>query len=488
MHYVKEFDINGVDTRQVACIELHGKPNAATEGCVGVLGIDMDSPLHDVYKCVAVNGSVYTWELLSSGLSIMSATISGGGTESVQFPYENLLKPDTYVVKIGDLIIDSEGFLYQIAALNNTYCSAKYTETQVVAYGKSAYVLAVQNGFKGSEEEWLASLKGDPGITPHIGENGNWWLGDEDTLESAAGNTPWTLVAKYDKAGSYTWTCPKDGEYVALIVGGGGCGEAIVKADDDENAGAISARGGGCGKRNYYRGQIVANAQITVVVGAGGFGGVLEAEYEWKGSNGGTSSFNGVTAAGGTGGGNGASYSSEGAYSDEPNIAGWDGMGLFLDENNIPVTLCCVGCAVQARRRNSYTVDFYYREPPAEVTYCGRTASPAQGVTDGTLVLKGVTPTDCGAGGGGIVAYYSTSYDLTGLSLTRASGADGGVFIYKVRSYGGGDGDDNGGGDGDDNGGGDGDDNGESTIPENILSSGDGYLLTDMNGVYLMPA
>lgn len=222
MHYVKEFDINGVGTRQVACIELHGKPNAATEGCVGVLGIDMDSPLHDVYKCVAVNGSVYTWELLSSGLSIMSATISGGGTESVQFPYENLLKPDTYVVKIGDLIIDSEGFLYQIAALNNTYCSAKYTGTQVVAYGKSAYVLAVQNGFKGSEEEWLASLKGDPGITPHIGENGNWWVGDVDTMESAAGNTPWTLVAKYTEAGSYTWTCPKDGEYVALIVGDSG--------------------------------------------------------------------------------------------------------------------------------------------------------------------------------------------------------------------------------------------------------------------------
>lgn len=65
MHYVKQFNINGVGTKQVACIELHGKPNAATEGKVGVLGIDMDSPVHDVYKCVAVNGGVYTWELLS---------------------------------------------------------------------------------------------------------------------------------------------------------------------------------------------------------------------------------------------------------------------------------------------------------------------------------------------------------------------------------------------------------------------------------------
>ena len=62
MHYVKQFKINGVDTKQVACIELQGVPNATTEGSLGVLGIDVTSPTHDVYKCVAVNGSIYTWE------------------------------------------------------------------------------------------------------------------------------------------------------------------------------------------------------------------------------------------------------------------------------------------------------------------------------------------------------------------------------------------------------------------------------------------
>ena len=61
--FVKKFDINGVKTKQVACIELHGKPNAATKGAVGVLGIDVDSPGHEIYKCVAVNGSLYTWEI-----------------------------------------------------------------------------------------------------------------------------------------------------------------------------------------------------------------------------------------------------------------------------------------------------------------------------------------------------------------------------------------------------------------------------------------
>jgi hypothetical protein len=77
MHYVKEFNINGITTRQAACIELRGVPNAATEGYVGVLGIDVTSPTHDVYKCVAVNGGIYTWELLSSGTGGSS---SGGAT------------------------------------------------------------------------------------------------------------------------------------------------------------------------------------------------------------------------------------------------------------------------------------------------------------------------------------------------------------------------------------------------------------------------
>ena len=164
MHYVRHFKICNVDTTQVGCIELNGKPNAATEGAVGVLGIDMTSPLHDVYKCVAVNGGIYTWELLSSGMSIMSATITGGGIPSVQFPYENLRTPITYVVKPGDLILDSEGYLYQIDSLNTTFCETTYCGTQVVAYGKSAYDLAVKEGFEGSLEDWFATLKGDPAL------------------------------------------------------------------------------------------------------------------------------------------------------------------------------------------------------------------------------------------------------------------------------------------------------------------------------------
>lgn len=160
MHYVKQFNINGVDTKQVACIELQGKPNAATEGAVGLLGIDMSSPLHEVYKCVAVNGSIYTWELLSSGLSIMSASITGGGEKTAHFPYDNLRTPIYYVVKIGDLIFDKDGYLYQIDSLGTTECVASYCGTRLVAYGMSAYDLAREQGYEGTVSEWLLDMNG----------------------------------------------------------------------------------------------------------------------------------------------------------------------------------------------------------------------------------------------------------------------------------------------------------------------------------------
>lgn len=44
--------------------------------------------------------------------------------------------------------------------------------------GKSAYEIAIEHGFAGSEIEWLESLNG---ITPHIGANGHWFLGEIDT-------------------------------------------------------------------------------------------------------------------------------------------------------------------------------------------------------------------------------------------------------------------------------------------------------------------
>ena len=67
MVYVKYFDILGVDTAQIPCIELQGVPNTATVGAVGLLGMDVTSEGREVYICTAVNGAIYTWQPLKDG-------------------------------------------------------------------------------------------------------------------------------------------------------------------------------------------------------------------------------------------------------------------------------------------------------------------------------------------------------------------------------------------------------------------------------------
>ena len=69
-------------------------------------------------------------------------------------------------------------------------CKKQISDTLMGAgalIGKSAYQIAVENGFKGSEKDWLLSLKGEQGYTPYIGENGNWFINGEDTNISASG-------------------------------------------------------------------------------------------------------------------------------------------------------------------------------------------------------------------------------------------------------------------------------------------------------------
>lgn len=99
--------------------------------------------------------------------------------------------------------------------------------------GYSAYEIAVLNGFEGSEEEWLSSLEGKPGkdgtdgepgangITPHIGNNGNWFIGETDTgmpsqgadgQDGQDGYTPVKVTVTQQSDGTYTaedWTAAK---------------------------------------------------------------------------------------------------------------------------------------------------------------------------------------------------------------------------------------------------------------------------------------
>ncbi|MDW5289143.1 hypothetical protein [Formosa sp. PL04] len=71
------------------------------------------------------------------------------------------------------------------------------TDTGIVAEGQngtdgeSAYAIAIDGGFTGTETEWLASLNGTDGSngeTPTIGTNGNWFIGSTDTGVVAEGS------------------------------------------------------------------------------------------------------------------------------------------------------------------------------------------------------------------------------------------------------------------------------------------------------------
>lgn len=69
--------------------------------------------------------------------------------------------------------------------------------------GKSAYDIAVANGFEGSEEEWLASLKGVDGISAT-----HSWNGTTLTITSASGTSSADLKGEKGDQGEGTILVP----------------------------------------------------------------------------------------------------------------------------------------------------------------------------------------------------------------------------------------------------------------------------------------
>ena len=59
--------------------------------------------------------------------------------------------------------------------------------------GKSAYEVAVKNGFDGTESEWLESLKGEPGVPGEKGEPGKDGVSPDSVTYAEA--TPGTLAS-----------------------------------------------------------------------------------------------------------------------------------------------------------------------------------------------------------------------------------------------------------------------------------------------------
>ena len=82
--------------------------------------------------------------------------------------------------------------------------------------GKSAYEIAVDNGFVGTETEWLESLKGANGttFTPSVSEEGNLSWNNDDEKENPA-----TVNIKGDKGdrGDSGVTTPINGFFTMYV-------------------------------------------------------------------------------------------------------------------------------------------------------------------------------------------------------------------------------------------------------------------------------
>lgn len=250
------------------------------------------------------------------------------------------------------------------------------------------------------------------------------------------------LIAKYTVAGAYEWTCPEDGEYIALIIGGGGSGAISFDTSDT----SWSTSGGASGFINIVRKNYAKNDAVNLVVGSGGNSVTMSAKGRSDGKSGGSSSFDSITANGGAAGkvANSPSGSSAGSSGAQPSSAGSTGYGktppfggvpvessrsntsdylvgtpifnVFVDEYGLPVSMLCAGGS-------------YWQTDDVPLAN-GKKLSPGfnhSGELTGDIAAN--SPTDCGAGGGSIRVYNG----VNSYNATSGKGADGGVFIYKIQ-------------------------------------------------------
>ncbi|MBQ5832924.1 MAG: hypothetical protein IIW43_05540, partial [Selenomonadales bacterium] len=93
--------------------------------------------------------------------------------------------------------------------------------------GKSAYQIALEHDFVGSEEEWLASLKGEDGVIGKDGEPGEDGVSPTVEVESISGGHKVTIT---DATG------PKSFNVMNGVNGSGGDGSGdMLKAVYDSN-------------------------------------------------------------------------------------------------------------------------------------------------------------------------------------------------------------------------------------------------------------
>lgn len=133
-------------------------------------------------------------------------------------------------------------------AWNDLFSISELNESGELS-GKSAYDIAVSQGFEGSEEEWIESLRGvagdngADGSTPYIGENGNWWIGDTDTGVSSIAQNGLSIYAVPSFIGKTPTEIQKMAEAKSFLITYYGEIDGNTVASQSIEAGVIALKG-----------------------------------------------------------------------------------------------------------------------------------------------------------------------------------------------------------------------------------------------------
>jgi hypothetical protein len=282
----------------------------------------------------------------------------------------------------------------------------------------------------------------------------------------------WDLVQSYTTAGSFTWTAPDlygDGrayEIGIFIIGAGGSGAAYKYYSNSANGASVS--GGASGRTKMKLMTVTPGATYNVVVGAGG---AIVSRSAWgtslDGNAGGSSAFNGVTAAGGAGGlvytGATTPYGAQGAPGGQGSDAimaanatnngcqaSASAMGYPPSNGEIPLSTALLGgksvlheCFNPfAYKRilgagggsSVYSTTAFTQTVPTldDGLVAGLGACTRVTTTDTTVTASPATSPGSGGGAALLVSHNASQPSATG-TVNSGKGADGGVMLYVRR-------------------------------------------------------
>lgn len=246
-------------------------------------------------------------------------------------------------------------------------------------------------------------------------------------------------VARFDVAGTYTWTADFTGKIGVLVIGGGGGGAAATNVPTSEKN--VTAYGGNSGYRNTGVVNVTAGTQYPIVVGTGGAALTLTRNETFLSGNSGEYSVFG-TAYDFTkrvyGGGGGASgWSTEATKSEigaiySPYYGMYSmgaGFGNYAKTGDCPWTainpftgeeILGGGGAAGVRYENGQSIAS--GSLPSLNNFTGK--GGGNGVTTGGT---GADATENGCGGGGAAAATASE----SAPLVSGKGGDGLVVIYR---------------------------------------------------------